>query len=162
LIYGAGPNAEPALQQLPEDVITLLRTTTATACQGLRTDLKGVWADALLPLAHAEWKRLRPVATQGALRCQASDLLHFITPPTATRPNSHRPLDPCAVAAVAALATVSRVCALVQVRGILFQGHSTDLHLIFFLVQDFRGGLSCWCRTFVMVQLCHSHDFGSL
>ena len=105
------------VSQLPDDVATVLRNATATACQKLRMDSKGVWADALLPLAHAEWKRLRPVATRGTLRCQASDLLQFITPPTATRTNSHRPLDPCAIAAVAALATVSRVCALVQVRS---------------------------------------------
>lgn len=116
-----GTNGETPQLQLPEDIGTLLRNATASACQKLRMDAKGVWADALLPLAHSEWKRLRPVSTRGALRCQASDLLQFITPPTATRPNSHRPLDPCAIAAVAALATVSRVCALVQVGYVIFR-----------------------------------------
>lgn len=138
-------------QILPEDVAALLRSALANACQKLRSDLKGVWADALLPLSHAEWKRLRPVSMRGSLRCQASDLLHFITPPLATRPNSHRPLDPCAIAAVAALATVSRVCALAQVSLSISLCKALWLFIVHVLVTNVLG-----VRTQVPVRMSMS------
>lgn len=116
------PPAEGGGVAMPPAAAAALRETIASARTALLRDARGVWADALLPLAALEWARLRPVTVQGTLRCYTADLLQFLIPPTRTRPHSTRPLDPSAVAAISALSTVSRSCLLLQLHETLHTG----------------------------------------